>query len=59
MQPYSRWFKLSRKRVNDRVDGELRLTVSVMPKYAFEVVREKGRMRIERVREVGKRVRAG
>ena len=38
MEPFSRWYRLTRRRPSDRVSGDVLLIVGVVPKYVYDAV---------------------
>ena len=39
LQPFSRWYRLTRRRSSDRISGEIMVIVGVMPGYVHDAVR--------------------
>ena len=37
-EPFSRWYRLTRKKSSDKVSGEVCLIIVVMPKYIYQVL---------------------
>ena len=42
LQPFSRWYRLTRRRSSDRISGEIMVIVGVMPGYVHDAVRGRG-----------------
>ena len=42
LQPFSRWYRLTRRRSSDRISGEIMVIVGVMPGYVHYAVRGGG-----------------
>ena len=38
LEPFSRWYRLTRRRPSDRVSGELLLIVGIVPNYVYDAV---------------------
>ena len=45
LQPFSRWYRLTRRRSSDRISGEIMVIVGVMPGYVHDAVRGGGVVR--------------